>query len=219
MGKPIRHYLITAGPTHEPIDAVRYLANRSSGRMGIALAEAARARGAAVTLLLGPVPGPVPGGVTVRRFTRAADLGRLLDEHFPQCDVLIMAAAVADFTPENPTTDKLSRTDQPLRLTLEPTTDLVGACAARKRDDQRIIAFALEPADRLVDRARAKLHRKAVDAIVANPLKTMDQADVEATLLTPAGPPRSPGAMPKTDFARWLIQWIEDHGFEDSPAG
>lgn len=219
MEKPHRHYLITAGPTHEPIDAVRYLANRSSGRMGIALAEAARAWGAEVTLLLGPVPGPVPGGVTVRRFTSAADLAALLDEQFAACDVLIMAAAVADYTPVQPTADKLSRTDQPLRLELQPTADLVAGCAARKRADQRIIAFALEPADRLADRARAKLHRKAVDAIVANPLKTMDRSDINATLLTPAGPPRSPGAMPKTDFARWLIHWIEDHGLEDSPTG
>lgn len=210
--------LITAGPTHEPIDDVRYLANRSSGRMGLALAHAARAAGWNVTLLLGPTALTPSADVETIAFESTADLATLLDHHFPACDVLIMAAAVADYRPRRFDQRKLVRQDQPLVLELEPTPDLVAACADRKRPGQRIIGFALEESAALTQRARDKLRRKGLDAIVANPLATMGAADVTATLLTatgeivsPPGSPTAPAPVTKDDFARWLIAWIDEH--------
>lgn len=207
--------LITAGPTREPLDPVRYISNRSSGQMGLALAAAARAAGWKVTLLLGPVAGRPPAGVRTLRFETTVELARLLDEHFPACDVLIMAAAVADYRPQNPEPAKLPRADQPLVLTLEPTPDLVAACTARKRPEQRIIGFALEEEHALPERARRKLRAKGLDAIVANPLATPGAPAVKATVFTADGAIASPGgdadrpaALSKDDFARWLIAWI-----------
>ena len=211
-----RKMLITAGPTHELIDAVRYLANRSSGRMGVALAEAARDAGWTVTLLLGPVALAPPAGVQTLAFESSADLSKLLEEHFPACDVLLMAAAVADYRPRQPSEAKLPRKGDPLLLELQPTPDLVAACAARKRKGQRIIGFALEEPTVLEQRALDKLRRKGLDAIVANPLATMGSADVNATIYTPgeksteastsAGTPIS-GT--KSEFARRLIAWVD----------
>jgi phosphopantothenoylcysteine decarboxylase/phosphopantothenate--cysteine ligase len=211
-----RKMLITAGPTHEPIDAVRYLANRSSGRMGVALAEAARDAGWTVTLLLGPVALAPPAGVQTFAFESVADLARLLDEHFPACDALLMAAAVADYRPRRPSEAKLLRRGDPLVLELEPTPDLVATCTARKRKDQRIIGFALEEPTVLEERALDKLRRKGLDAIVANPLATMGSTEVNATIYT-AGETSAEAAAcapasvsgTKSEFARRLIAWID----------
>jgi phosphopantothenoylcysteine decarboxylase/phosphopantothenate--cysteine ligase len=207
--------LITAGPTHEPIDAVRYLANRSSGRMGIALAAAARQAGWDATLLLGPVSVAPPEDVQVIRFSSTADLEALLDAHFPQCDVLVMAAAVADYRPRGVSQGKLARIPQNLLLELEPTPDLVAKCAARRRPHQRVVGFALEDASILDERATEKLRRKKLDALVANPLATMGASDVTATVYLPDGRRSSPAktdagktGMDKHAFARWLIDWI-----------
>lgn len=223
-----RRLLITAGPTHEPIDEVRYLANRSSGRLGLCLAQAARDTGWHVTLLLGPIAAAPPPGVHTVHFESTAQLAGLLDEHFPRSDVLIMAAAVADYRPMRTDPAKLPRTDKPLVLTLEPTPDLVAACSARKRPGQRIIGFALEDPGQLAARARQKLERKALDAIVANPLETMGADSIAATVYTASGeicqPSREPQYaasaspsqradqrpvhMSKSDFARWLMNWL-----------
>lgn len=206
-----RRLLVTAGPTHEPIDAVRYIANRSSGRLGVCLAEAGRDAGWDVTLLLGPAPVPPPAGVRTSRFGSTADLAALLDEHFPRCDVLIMAAAVADYRPRPADVAKLPRTGPRLVIELERTPDLVAACAARKRPGQRIVGFALEEPTALEVRARHKLRAKGLDAIVANPLDTMGAADIRATVFTAGGKvvtPRPGTALDKAEFARWLIQWL-----------
>jgi len=202
--------LITAGPTHEPIDAVRYLANRSSGRLGIALAEAARDTGHDVTLLLGPTPADPPSGVALHRYTTTADLQAALDATFTDCDALVMAAAVADYTPAGPLTGKLERGGDELVLRLKPTPDLVAAATARRRPGQRVVAFALEPADTMIERAAVKLARKGVDAIVANPLGTPEADTIDAAWLTPDAEPRRPGPMPKADFAAWLLDRVVD---------
>lgn len=199
--------LITAGPTREPIDAVRFISNRSSGQVGVALAEAAAAAGHDVTLLLGPT-GTTPRLENVRlvRFESCADLQARLDEHFPACDVLLMAAAVADYRPVRPATGKLERqAGGPLTLDLEPTPDVVATITTRRRPDQRIIAFALEEPGRLEARATAKMQRKGVDAILANPLGTMEAATIEPTLFWADGQRVQPGTMPKSAFGRWLI--------------
>ncbi|MBK9119050.1 MAG: phosphopantothenoylcysteine decarboxylase [Phycisphaerales bacterium] len=214
MSKPL-HILITAGPTHEPIDAVRYLANRSSGKLGVALAAASQAAGHVTTLLLGPVAVEPPVGVALHRFESTSDLAALLDGHFPACDVLIMAAAVADYRLARPTAGKLPRSEGTLRLEFEPTPDLVAACAARRRPEQRIIGFALEEPGVLCKRAGEKLRSKGLAAMVANPLETMGAAGIQATVLTADGhviEPANGAAMSKVEFSRWLIHWITPGG-------
>jgi len=205
--------LITAGPTREPIDAVRYIGNRSSGRMGLALAEAASRRGHEVTLLLGSVDQPVslPAAVAVHRFESTADLRALLAEHFPSCDALMMAAAVADYRPRRVHEGKMARAADAgatLTIELEPTPDLLAELTPRRRRGQRLIAFALEEPTSLEPRATEKLRRKAVDAIVANPLGTMQADDVDAVVFWADGRRAAPGRMSKPAFAAWLLEHV-----------
>ena len=201
--------LITAGPTREPIDDVRFISNRSSGQMGFALTRAAAEAGHAVTLLLGPVlmPPSVEDVAAVIRFSTTADLEALLAEHFPACDVLIKAAAVADYRPATVIQGKTPRSAG-LKIELEPTPDLVAGCAKTKHDDQTIIAFALEEPQVLERRAAEKMQRKRVDAILANPLQTMDAPDIAPILLYADGRRDDPGRMLKTELAAWLISRI-----------
>ncbi len=207
---PRPRVLITAGPTHEAIDAIRFIGNRSSGRLGCALADECARRGLVTTLLLGPCCSePSEPAARVERFTSCADLQLLLRTHAHASDIIIMAAAVADFRPAAATPGtaltKIHRTAAGLTLQLEPTPDLLAGIAASRVATQLLVGFALEPADRLIESARAKLIRKGVDVIVANPLETMENADINATLLWADGASISPGAMCKSDFASWLI--------------
>lgn len=205
--------LITAGPTHEPIDAVRFIGNRSSGRLGLELAAAAHEQSLNATLLLGPTHlEPTCSHARIVRFRSTADLQALLDEHFPHSDILIMAAAVADYRPVNGLApdQKLSRQNRKLTIELEATPDLLASCASRRTPAQTLVGFALEPRDRLHESARAKLQRKAVDAIVANPLETMESPSIEATIHWCSGASDStgPAPIPKPQFARWLLERI-----------
>lgn len=211
---PSIRVLITAGPTHEPIDAVRFIGNRSSGRMGAALADEAARRGWQATLLLGPAPTlPSDSRVRVRRFRTAADLQALLREEVALADVLVMAAAVADYRPKvdpNFFGGKFRRKSENLNLELEPTPDLLAEVAARRRPGQLMVGFALEPRAELMEAARSKLVRKRIDMVVANPLETMDSADIEAVVLYADGTSESPGkVMDKCGFAPWLLDRIE----------
>lgn len=209
--------LITAGPTYEPIDSVRFIGNRSSGRLGSALADHAAHAGWRVTLLLGPnATEPFNPGVELVRFRSAADLESLLAEHLPGCDVLIMAAAVADYRPKPATVAsgaKHRRGDEPLVLRLESTPDLLAGCSARARPDQLLVGFALEPEVELLASARAKLQRKSIDLIVANPLETMESPAIRARLI--GNPDRgcpmdeqTDGPIPKEAFAGWLLEHL-----------
>ncbi len=207
--------LITAGPTREALDAVRFLSNRSSGKLGIALALYAARQGHATTLLLGPgtdmnLPADISScdHLTLRRFESCADLQALLGECWPTQDALVMAAAVADYRPAAVSTGKLPRQGEKLILELEPTPDLAAQAAQQRTGAQVIVAFALEEPALLLARARQKLERKGVDAIVGNPLRTMDAADIEPTWLTAAAC-EQPGPMSKTDFAAWLLARVE----------
>lgn len=203
--------LITAGPTREPIDDVRFISNRSSGQLGIALAQAATDAGHDTTLLLGPVLAPAALGdrCDVARFTTCDDLRRLLARHFPDCDTLVMAAAVADYRPLHRTPGKLPRNAEGrILLELEPTPDLVAEVAAAKRPGQKVVAFALEEPAALESRALEKMRRKSVDAIVANPLTAMEAAEIDALLLDAHGRRRAPGPLSKVAFARWLMREI-----------
>ncbi|HYD00229.1 MAG TPA: phosphopantothenoylcysteine decarboxylase [Phycisphaerales bacterium] len=207
--RPVR-VLISAGPTYEPIDAVRFIGNRSSGAMGIAIADEAAARGAECTLLLGPTSlSTTSTTVNVKRFRTTADLQALLAEEFPHCDVLIMAAAVADYRvrlPRSRRTAKISRNKKGLTLRLEATPDLVAQVARLRRPSQVIVGFALEPRHSMRSRAAAKLARKGLDLIVANPLETMESGSIQATVLSSEGTvleQRTP--VSKAAFARKLI--------------
>ena len=161
--------LVSAGGTREPIDPVRFIGNRSSGRMGIALAEAALARGAEVTLVAANVALPEPPGVRSVRVETAAELAAAVHEEFPRCHVLLMAAAVADFRPARATAEKIAREeDRPLDLRLEPTEDVLAGLAAGRRADQTLVGFAAEHGGDVVERAREKLRTKGLDAIIVN---------------------------------------------------
>jgi len=204
--------LITAGPTHEPIDLVRYLGNRSSGRLGIALANQSILRGWPTTLLLGPTsaePATFPHE-SLKRFRTTAELQALLAEQWARHDVLIMAAAVADYRPAHPSLNtKLRRENKKLSLELEPTPDLLAELASITRPDQLVIGFALEPPEALEESAKRKLTAKNVDAIVANPIATLDSKTIDATLFLRDGTQRSPGKpVSKWDFAEWLLEEV-----------
>lgn len=214
--------LITAGPTHEPIDAVRFIGNRSSGRLGVALADEAARRGWDVTLLLGPAPRmPTDSRVRTTRFRTCADLEVLLSRMAPRADVLVMAAAVADYRPKvDPSFfgGKFRRKHETLNLPLEPTPDLLASVAAGRRPEQLLVGFALEPRDELLASARAKLERKGIDLIVGNPLETMDSETIEAVVIGRDGTEvRTPGPITKDSFAGWLMNLIDARTGRDNP--
>jgi phosphopantothenoylcysteine decarboxylase/phosphopantothenate--cysteine ligase len=164
-----RRVLVTAGPTYEDIDPVRYVGNRSSGRMGVAVAEAAARRGAAVTLVLGPSSVPVPAGLAVVRVRSAADMHAAVMQPLPGQDVVLMAAAVADYTPSAPSSQKIAKSDGPLTVTLTRTRDILADLGAARDGARRpvLVGFAAETAD-AVARGRRKLEAKRVDLVVAN---------------------------------------------------
>ncbi|HVD86287.1 MAG TPA: bifunctional phosphopantothenoylcysteine decarboxylase/phosphopantothenate--cysteine ligase CoaBC [Solirubrobacterales bacterium] len=159
--------LVTAGGTREPIDPVRFIGNRSSGRMGIALAGAAARRGADVTLIAANVPFPEPAGVRRVDVETAAQLAAAAEAEFAAAHVLLMAAAPADFRAATPAPDKLRRSDS-LELSLTPTEDILAALAAARTEAQTIVGFAAEHGGEGVERARDKLRRKGADLIVLN---------------------------------------------------
>ena len=161
--------LVTAGGTREPIDAVRYVGNRSSGRMGAALAARAARRGAEVTLIAANMALPVSPGVRRIDVGTAAELADTVGREIPHAHLLLMAAAVADFRPARSEAGKIAREERgELELRLEPTDDVLAGVASERRADQVLIGFAAEHGGDAVARAREKLHRKGVDAIVVN---------------------------------------------------
>ena len=181
--------LVTAGPTRERLDPVRFVSNRSSGRMGYALAESARDRGARVTLLCGPTGLVRPEGLRFVSFESSADLENLLAAEFPECDVLAMAAAVADFIPE-PSPERLHREDGERRVRLIPGRDLVAGLATLRRN-QTVVAFAAETDD-LEGRGRRKMEGKHADLVVVNDVGRsdvgFDAAENEVLVIARDGP-------------------------------
>lgn len=200
--------LLTAGPTREPIDAVRYIGNRSSGKMGLAVAEAAVERGHAVTAVLGPVELPLPPAVRRVDVETAEQMRQAVLAEWPSHDVLVMAAAVADYRVAHPTAGKLDRRAGPVVLELQPNPVIVAEASAARRPGQKVIGFALEAEDGLA-RARLKLREKGLDLIVVNPLATMNASDVSATLIWADGREESLPAMGKAAFARRLVREAE----------
>ncbi len=162
-----RRVLVTAGPTREALDPVRTVTNRSSGRMGLALAKAAWLRGAEVTLVTGPIALEPPAGPETVRVETTADMAAAVAEALPLADVVLMAAAPADYRPVVRLEQKLKRAEGPLRLELEPTPDILAGTAARRRRGAVVVGFALESGDAVAG-ARSKLAAKQLDLVVAN---------------------------------------------------
>jgi phosphopantothenoylcysteine decarboxylase/phosphopantothenate--cysteine ligase len=178
--------LVTAGGTREPIDSVRFVGNSSSGRMGFALAGAASERGAEVMLVAANVALATPPGVAIREVVTAAELRDVCEQEFDGCDVLLMAAAVADFRPAAPADGKIKKSTRArLELVLEPTADVLAGLAVRRRESQTLVGFAAEHGARALEHARGKLAGKGLDAIVVNDISRSDIGfDVDANEVT-----------------------------------
>jgi phosphopantothenoylcysteine decarboxylase/phosphopantothenate--cysteine ligase len=168
-----KRVLVSAGGTREPLDSVRYLGNRSSGRMGVALAEEARLRGADVTLVAANLAVPAPGRVDVVPASTAADLERAVLER-GDADIVVMAAAVADYRPAAPAAEKRPKDERAWIVTLEPTRDVLAELGARRREGQVLVGFAADAGERGLERARDKLARKRTDLIVFNDVSRDD---------------------------------------------
>ena len=208
-----KRVLVTAGGTREPIDAVRYVGNRSSGRMGAALAAEAVRRGAEVTLVGANLAVDPPDGVELRAVTTAAELEQAARAEFATCDVLLMAAAVADFRPADAADGKIKKGDRDeLTVRLEPTTDVLASLAAERRAGQTLIGFAAEHGAGALDNARGKLERKHLDAVVLNDVSQpgigFDSADNEVTVVTAAGDHPIPRAS-KDEIASAILDCVE----------
>jgi phosphopantothenoylcysteine decarboxylase/phosphopantothenate--cysteine ligase len=206
--------LVTAGGTREPIDSVRYVGNRSSGRMGFALASEAASRGADVTVVAANVALPREQGIHYIDVETASELERASLRAFEYADVLVMAAAVADFRPAAPADSKISKTGRDeLSLSLEPTTDVLAALSERRRPGQVLLGFAAEHGEGGVERARAKLERKRLDAVVVNDISRgdigFDAGDNEVTILVASGEDRHVPLASKAVVAGAVVDVVE----------
>ena len=209
-----RRVLITAGGTREPLDAVRYLGNRSSGRMGWAVAEAAVRRGADVTVVASNVDLPRHPAITYVEAPTAADLARAAGEAFDACDLLMMSAAVADYRPAAAVDGKIDRSQAgELGLALERTDDVLAGLSERRRPGQVLVGFAAEHGPGGVERARGKLERKGLDLVVFNDIADAEvgfgTADNEVTILD-AGGARSLPRMSKPACAEHILDAAAD---------
>jgi phosphopantothenoylcysteine decarboxylase / phosphopantothenate---cysteine ligase len=207
-----RRVLVSAGGTREPLDAVRFVGNRSSGRMGVALAEEARRRGADVTLLAANLAVPAPSGIeVVETPTAAAMLDGALAH--ADADVVLMAAAVGDYRPAEPAADKRPKDERAWQVTLEPTTDVLGTLGERRTNGQVLIGFAADHGEQGLARAREKLDRKRVDVVVYNDVERsdigFDAGDNEVVLITAAGERRVTKA-PKDRIAAAIVDTAEE---------
>lgn len=200
--------LISAGPTEEPLDPVRYITNRSSGKMGYALAEACKCRGAAVTLVSGPTRLAVPAGVTVENVRATAEMSDAMFRCLDRATVVLMAAAVVDFAPARTETEKIKKGDGALTLELKPTLDILTEISRRRKPDQLIVGFAAETSN-LLENAAAKVREKGLDLIVANDV-TQEGAGFDAdtnivTLIFPGGQVKPLEKMSKLDVANAIL--------------
>jgi phosphopantothenoylcysteine decarboxylase/phosphopantothenate--cysteine ligase len=211
--------LVTAGGTREPIDSVRYIGNSSSGRMGLALASVARKRGAEVTLIAANVALASADGVRRVEVRTAAELQRACEQEFENCDVLLMAAAVADFAPA-PAAGKIKKGGRErLELVLEPTADVISGLASHRKAGQTLVAFAAEHGADGLQSARGKLAAKGVDAVVFNDISRdgigFDSTENEVTILTTAGANGTPAERhvaraAKEQVAAQILDAVED---------
>ncbi len=204
--RPLR-MLITAGPTREYFDTVRFISNPSSGKMGYAIAREAARRGHRVTLVSGPVTLAPPPGVRLLPVTTAAEMARACKREFKSADAAVMAAAVCDYRPGEPAGRKVPKTGRALRVRLEPTED-IAAALGRRKGRRLLIGFALEDHDHYVH-AERKLSRKNCDLIVLNGPENVGVEQAAVEFYTPAGGWSGPVRGSKTIVARRLVRMIE----------
>ena len=179
-----KRVLVTAGPTREALDPVRYLTNRSSGRMGYAIARAAARRGAEVTLVSGPTALPRPGYMEIVDVESAQEMFEAVTSRAPDMDIIIKAAAVADYRPADVAEDKIKKKDGDLSIPLERTRDILGTLGQRKREGQFLCGFSMETRD-LIENSRKKLTKKNLDMVAANNVKVEGAGfGVETNVLT-----------------------------------
>jgi phosphopantothenoylcysteine decarboxylase/phosphopantothenate--cysteine ligase len=209
-----RKVVVTAGGTQEPLDPVRFITNRSSGKQGIALAQAALDAGADVTLIAAPVTVPIPIGAQHLPVRTAADMARAVLDACQDADILLMAAAVADFRPGQAAQQKIKKQRALPTLTLQPTDDILAAVARQRQDTGHprvVVGFAAETQD-LLPNARAKLQSKALDLIVANDVSASDagfQVDTNrVTLITPSEEPEVLPLLSKAEVAARVIEKV-----------
>ncbi len=209
-----RRVVVTAGPTRESIDPVRVVTNRSSGKMGYRVAEAAWERGADVVLITGPTAVPAPIGVRVLRVETTKQLEDAVRAELPAADVLVMAAAPADFRPSDPSESKRARNDGALAIPMEPTDDILSATRGQRRPGSVTVGFALETGDALA-KGRAKLERKDLDLIVVNdalePGAGFEVDTNRVALLGREGSARILPLQSKRDVAEAILDAVEQH--------
>lgn len=203
---PIR-CLVTAGPTREYFDPVRFLSNPSSGKMGYALAEAAARRGWEVELVSGPVSLPVPPGVTCQQVVTGQEMYEAVSSRFPGCDILIMTAAIMDYRPREIADHKIKKFELEMVIEMEPVIDVL-ATVARDKQHQVIVGFAAET-NQVEEYALRKLEAKNADFIVANQIGGSEGAfgkdDNTVLVLRRSGGPVNLGPLPKTNLAERLL--------------
>jgi phosphopantothenoylcysteine decarboxylase/phosphopantothenate--cysteine ligase len=203
--------LVTAGPTREHLDPVRFLSNRSTGKMGFAVAQAAAERGHAVTLVAGPVARPTPPGVTRVDVVSARDMLAAVQRLLPDHDALVMSAAVADWRPKAMSPAKLKKADMNPVVELEPNPDILRTIRPFK-GNRLFVGFAAETGDPLAE-ARRKLASKGLDLIVANDVTQPDAGFAvdtnRVTFISAAEPPRALPLQSKLDVGRALVAWLE----------
>lgn len=208
-----RHVLVTAGPTQEKMDPVRYISNHSTGKMGYAIAEQAMRRGADVTLVSGRVTIQPPIGVHVVPIVSAADMAQAVKERADEQDIIIKAAAVADYRPADVSDEKVKKKDDSLSLALERTEDILAYLGAHRREGQFLCGFSMET-EHMIENSRAKLEKKNIDMIVANNLKQKGAGfgtDTNVvTLLTREETVELP-MMSKEEVADALLDYIMEH--------
>jgi len=202
--------LVSAGPTREAVDPVRYLSNHSSGRMGYAIARVARRRGAEVVLVSGPSDLPAPPGVRTLMVSSAAEMARALEEEFRSASILVMAAAVADYRPRRPAARKMKKSAASLSLDLERTQDILAGLAGRK-GRRLVVGFAAETND-VAEEARRKLREKRLDLIVANDVTAPGAGFGSDTnvvqLIDAGGETQALPVLPKEEVAGRILDWL-----------
>lgn len=206
-----KHILVTAGPTIEAIDPVRFISNHSSGKMGYAIAESCAAQGAEVTLVSGPVHLSCPAGVHRISVNSAAEMHLACMEAMPQADIIFMAAAVADFTPANPVAEKIKKKESADSLTLKPTQDILLGMGQVKNKNQTLVGFALETEEGSAQ-ALEKLHRKNCDYLVLNSLQNPGAGfggdTNQVSIFAQDGRKKELPLASKSEIATSIVEWI-----------
>jgi phosphopantothenoylcysteine decarboxylase/phosphopantothenate--cysteine ligase len=207
------HILVTAGPTHEPMDPVRYISNRSTGKMGYALARVGRIRGASVRLVSGPTSLDVPRGVELEPVSSAEEMRQAVLKHFPECDIVVMAAAVSDYRPHSTEGQKIKKGRETLTLELDRNPDILTELGQSRRGKSCVLVGFAAETEQLLAHAGKKLQEKNLDMIVANDVSRDDAGFAvdtnEVKILFRDGQVENLPLMAKEDVANLVLDWAK----------